>query len=890
MAKNKKALAANVRLWHELCNIHPAFRYFKHEQQLLAWMRANSISKEDLPENVWELHDSVKELEEIVAESSHDKKGHKDTVHASHVEDESLPNTEAKTEDQESSPITDPEPVTTALAQTEKIIDSATTPASSLQIEPKPPLAQDLQPQKITPITPSRGKGVEEMLQDAKNSSAKNLLMLHFKGKFNIQSIGEELHDKSKWDDRDYIKAIIAVENKFKSKYEYIDKATGRKLSRSEFLDRLDKPDSYYERLSPAWDAKLDEYTNEELADRLFVVKKAEKIDAILSEEKDTIYDNPLDDPVLTIANTKYKTLAQNLTQEVRKNPNHQYAAALNQVSLDNPGEIFAIARSAVLSAFAQQFPKKAAAYAQIPIQKDEYSPIRDTLQTLRGLPRDIPKKYALPHDTENGEVIISEAATQIQERQKAESLIPKANSTESFRTTTQEEPTSTSSYSPPSSGQNYSQTSSPLPMSAPSPQQAMSAPKRRRRNPFKKRTDDLTKGLKDARSLLNKARMVGVLFNPAIAVPIIFVSIILYMTIFDSNTTVALNDSSGSSGSEGSPGVGTPTNPNIPGLTIAIDGPNEVPNGSDIKYTVTVTYNSSQALTPLSSIELVSSIPTGTTYRDITTGAPLSGTTNPIVWPLSNSANQKFDVTFTPTAQDINVVFSISARVAGGFTGGGGAIGALLPPQSGTSAEIDSKQQAAANILKGLPNLVASYQQAEATTGVPWQILAGIHYREGDFNSSNSLVSGRPIGQIEPDIPAGGCSSTYTVGQPIAMDGGCGFRTFTDSLIYAAEHFKGKLGNRVPTNPQELVVTLASYNGVPGNSNCHWAQYSSWASIPGNCPAQYIGEDNPYVMGFYDTKHENMYTIYCRDGEICPYVDTRLGTLSAILGIVRFY
>jgi hypothetical protein len=52
-------------------------------------------------------------------------------------------------------------------------------------------------------------------------------------------------------------------------------------------------------------------------------------------------------------------------------------------------------------------------------------------------------------------------------------------------------------------------------------------------------------------------------------------------------------------------------------------------------------------------------------------------------------------------------------------------------------------------------PELMNTYAAAEAETGVPCEILAGIHFVEADNNPEGSLVSGRNLGTPEPD--AGG-------------------------------------------------------------------------------------------------------------------------------------
>ncbi len=334
----------------------------------------------------------------------------------------------------------------------------------------------------------------------------------------------------------------------------------------------------------------------------------------------------------------------------------------------------------------------------------------------------------------------------------------------------------------------------------------------------------------------------------------------------------------------EPTPIAGAPTRPPIQGFTLTLTGPTTVDNGQLIQYTISYEYDDVVAVVPLESITIYFDLPQNATYESASGASTNSSGT--VSWPLENPTNQtSITLTLRPTKDDI--LFAVKAYARTTAAGAGGDIATLLPPQSGASSRGDAKQQEIASTLRGLPNLIAAYQEAEAATGLPWQILAGIHYREGDFNPNGSLVSGRPIGNVEPDIPAGSCTSTYTPGKAVAIGGGCGFRTFADSAVYAAEHFKGKIGGKIPQTYEDVANGLARYNGYPGNSNCHHG--APWGQTAGNCPPRFIGDDNPYVMNFYDAMHEDMYVIYAGDGYKDPYLDSRAGTLSAILGISKY-
>ncbi|HRN70308.1 MAG TPA: hypothetical protein PLS49_03915, partial [Candidatus Woesebacteria bacterium] len=83
-------------------------------------------------------------------------------------------------------------------------------------------------------------------------------------------------------------------------------------------------------------------------------------------------------------------------------------------------------------------------------------------------------------------------------------------------------------------------------------------------------------------------------------------------------------------------------------------------------------------------------------------------------------------------------------------------------------------------------------YEQAAAQKGIPWQILAGIHSKEGSCRANGSLVSGRAIGTAEPDIGVNCSSLAGGLGKPKVVPGGCGFDNLLDSAIYAGNHLKG--------------------------------------------------------------------------------------------------
>lgn len=162
-------------------------------------------------------------------------------------------------------------------------------------------------------------------------------------------------------------------------------------------------------------------------------------------------------------------------------------------------------------------------------------------------------------------------------------------------------------------------------------------------------------------------------------------------------------------------------------------------------------------------------------------------------------------------------------------------------------------------------PELMNTYAAAEKETGVPCEILAGIHFVEADLNPNGSLVSGRPLGTAEPDA------------------GGAVFNTLLDSAIHAGEELKGKVGGTLG-DAQTAITALSRYNGG-GNSNC---QLGYPYPIPyGGCPRLFEGEDDIYPMSFLDPKHDTMYLLYCADYTACePQVFERPGSFTVALNV----
>lgn len=194
-----------------------------------------------------------------------------------------------------------------------------------------------------------------------------------------------------------------------------------------------------------------------------------------------------------------------------------------------------------------------------------------------------------------------------------------------------------------------------------------------------------------------------------------------------------------------------------------------------------------------------------------------------------------------------------------------GQAFGELLAssPYGELTEKAQNAYQGYANFLT--PELMKVYAEASEETGVPCEILAGIHKVEADLNPNGSLVSGRQLGTPEPDA------------------GGKVFRTLLETAVYAGEHLKGKVGGNL-NNLETITTALSRYNGG-GNSNCQPGY--PWPIPYAGCPRAFEGEDDPYPTNWIDNKHNTMYLLYCADHTACePQVWERPGALTFAIAV----
>ena len=149
-------------------------------------------------------------------------------------------------------------------------------------------------------------------------------------------------------------------------------------------------------------------------------------------------------------------------------------------------------------------------------------------------------------------------------------------------------------------------------------------------------------------------------------------------------------------------------------------------------------------------------------------------------------------------------------------------------------------------------------YEQAAQATNVPWQMLAGIHYRETGLSTNGSNL--------------------------FQISGYSGPTDFQSQAIAAGNFIQknavpGNLPNhRAPlkqtgSDPDEIKDTLFSYNGRA-------SQYAQQAQDLGFNPQTQPYEGSPYVMNNFDQIHMNMKIITHDNGPL-DGVDTRFGAFT---------
>jgi len=156
-------------------------------------------------------------------------------------------------------------------------------------------------------------------------------------------------------------------------------------------------------------------------------------------------------------------------------------------------------------------------------------------------------------------------------------------------------------------------------------------------------------------------------------------------------------------------------------------------------------------------------------------------------------------------------------------------------------------------------PKLEEAYAAASDATGVPCEVLAGLHFEEASAYFTD-------LGGPEK--------------RSVENGGELGGESLSDSATGAAH----SILRHPPSNTSSLITSISNFNGG-GNSNC---QQGYPYPIPyGGCPRSFIGDDDPYATNLLDSRHTNMWLLYHGDfaaTEPTPYGEDRPGAFSVAL------
>ena len=136
---------------------------------------------------------------------------------------------------------------------------------------------------------------------------------------------------------------------------------------------------------------------------------------------------------------------------------------------------------------------------------------------------------------------------------------------------------------------------------------------------------------------------------------------------------------------------------------------------------------------------------------------------------------------------------------------------------------------------LKLLNDNKPFYQRAAEKSGIPWKMLAAIHYRETKLKRECPPNGDGPYQISGKNYPEGSLTNDQ-------------FQSMTDE---AAEFIKGRAGNRDLNNVDNVKYTFFAYNGVADAYKTQ-ALNLSFTQTQAN-----IGEGSPYVMNRADCRRD---------------------------------
>ena len=263
----------------------------------------------------------------------------------------------------------------------------------------------------------------------------------------------------------------------------------------------------------------------------------------------------------------------------------------------------------------------------------------------------------------------------------------------------------------------------------------------------------------------------------------------------------------------------------------------------------VTGTISSTNSLTSVGAYIFYENNGVGKKVKVTINGVSYGGTVNPSFKTSTNSydlslmqKNKKIGLSFNLPGG--SYIYEIDATDCDGqnlsivqhFTVEGGT----PPPQHISDTTVVNNTDYAGNVILSQSDmsLVTANKQFYINSGnkygVPWQMIAAIHYREHRFSRSGPKNGYGPY-QITPsNYPIGAYTDTQ----------------FQDATDKAAAFIKGKAGGRDLSNSDNVKYTFFAYNGVSSKYETQAANLNNKFGLSLN-PS--IGDGSPYVMNLYD-------------------------------------
>lgn len=198
---------------------------------------------------------------------------------------------------------------------------------------------------------------------------------------------------------------------------------------------------------------------------------------------------------------------------------------------------------------------------------------------------------------------------------------------------------------------------------------------------------------------------------------------------------------------------------------------------------------------------------------------------------------------------------------------------------QNGAAPTTTSQVVLPGNITEGAQRNRQVYEAVAASRDVPWQLIAALHYREFNMNSTENPSNGQGVYQLY---------SLYQAGErfPPGPINQAEFRRQTEMAI---DFFLSKQGANLPNHraritranadPETIKDTFFSYNGRAD-------VYASQAANYGFNPATQPYEGSPYVMNMFDGPRQGM-AIISHDGGRIDAHDTRPGAFTVYAGLL---